>query len=90
MVVFYENGAWLAGAQEPTKGDLNKMYSAMQYEKTKHGNTKPLETYRAMKSGKDKHSFWRNFLAGKNCAWLSVQENHACINSAKAGHIEGG
>ena len=52
-----ENEAWVAGSQEPTKCDLNKMYSAMQYAKTKHGNTKPLETYRAM-SGKDKHSFW--------------------------------
>ena len=37
-----ENEAWVAGSQEPAKGDLNKMYSAMQYEKTKHGNTKPL------------------------------------------------
>ena len=40
-----ENEDLVAGSQEPTKGDLNKMYSAMQYEKTKHGNTKPLETY---------------------------------------------
>ena len=73
----------------PTKGDLNKMYSAMQYEKTKHGNTKPLETYRAMKSGKDKHSFWRNFLADKKFNWLSLQESHTCTSSAKEGHIEG-
>ena len=44
----YDNKAWVAGSQEPTKGDLNKMDSAMQYEKTKHGNAKPQETYRAM------------------------------------------
>ena len=54
-----ENEAWVAGSQQPTKGDLNEMYSAMQYEKTKHANIKPLETDRAMKSGKDKRSFWR-------------------------------
>ena len=65
------------------------MNSAMQYEKTKHGNTKPLETYRAMKSGKDKHSFWRNFLADKKFNWLSLQESHTCTSSAKEGHIEG-
>ena len=85
----YENEAWAAGSQEPTKGDFNNMYSAMQYEKTKHGNTKPLETYRAMKSGKDKHSFWRNFLADKKFNWLSLQESHTCTSSAKEGHIEG-
>ena len=85
----FENEAWVVGSQEPSKGDLNKMYSAMQYEKTKHGNTKPLKTYRAMKSGKDKHSFWRNFLADKKFTWLSVQESHTCISSAKEGHIEG-
>jgi hypothetical protein len=49
-----ENEAWAAGSQQPTKGDLNNMYTAMQYEKTKHANIKPLETYRAMKSSKDK------------------------------------
>ena len=69
-----ENEAWAAGSQEPTKGDLNKMYSAMQYEKTHHGNTKPLETHRAMKSGKDKHNFWRNFVQYKKFNWLSLQE----------------
>ena len=37
----YENEAWAAGSQKPTKGDLKHMYSAMQYENTKHGNTKP-------------------------------------------------
>ena len=85
----YENEAWVVGSQEPTKGDLNNMYTAMQYEKTKHGNTKPLETYRAMKSGKDKHSFWRNFVAEKKSNWLSLQESHTCTSSAKEGHIEG-
>ena len=58
-------------------------------EKTKHGNTKPLETYRAMKSGKDKHSFWRNFVQDKKFNWLSLQESHTCTSSAKEGHIEG-
>jgi hypothetical protein len=36
-----EHEAWVVSSQGPTKGDLNKMYSAMQYWKTKHGNTKP-------------------------------------------------
>ena len=85
----YEHEDWAAGSQEPTKGDLNNMYSAMQYEKTKHGNTKPLETYRAMNSGKDKHSFWRNVLADMKFNWLSLQESHTCTSSAKEGHIEG-
>ena len=84
-----ENEAWVAGSQEPTKGDLSKMYSAMQYEKTKHGNTKPLETYRAMQSGKDKHSFGRNFVADKKFNWLSLQESHTCTSSSKVGHIDG-
>ena len=61
----------------------------MQYDKTKHGNTKPLETNRAMKSGKDKHNFWRNFLADKKLNWLPLQESHTCTSSAKEGHIEG-
>ena len=29
-----ENEDWVVGSQEPTKGDLNNMYSAMQYDKT--------------------------------------------------------
>ena len=33
-----ENEAWCAGSQQATKGDLNNMYSAMQYEMTKHAN----------------------------------------------------
>ena len=84
-----ENEAWAAGSQDPTKGDLNNMYSAMQYEKTKHGNTKPLETDRAMKSGKDKHNFWQNFVQDKKFNWLSLQESQTCTSSAKEGHIEG-
>lgn len=62
----------------------------MQYEKTNHGNTKPLETYRAMKSGRDKHNFWRNFLADKKFNWLALQESQTCTSSANEGHIEGG
>ena len=42
-----------------------------------------------MQSGKDKHNFWRNFLADKKFNWLSLQEGHACTNSANEGHIEG-
>ena len=61
----------------------------MQYEKTKHGNTKPLETYRAMQPGKDNHNFWRNFVQEKKFNWLSLQESHTCTSSAKEGHIEG-
>ena len=36
-----ENEAWVAGSQQPTKGDLNKMYSAMQYEKTNMPTSSP-------------------------------------------------
>ena len=43
----------------------------------------------AMNSGKDEHSFWRNFLADKQFNWLSLQESHTCTSSAKEGHIEG-
>ena len=43
-----------------------------------------------MKSGKDKHNFWRNFLADKKFTWLSVQESHTCINSAREGALRGG
>ncbi len=35
-----ENEAWAAGSQQPTKGDLNNMYSAMQHEKAQHANIK--------------------------------------------------
>ena len=55
----------------------------------KHANIKPLETYRAMKSGTDKHNFWRNYLADKKFTWLSVQESHTCSSSATEGHIQG-
>ena len=57
---FGEHAAVVDGSQQPTKGDLNKLYSAMQYEKTKHENSKPLETYKALGSAKDKHNLWRN------------------------------
>ena len=36
---FGEHAAVVDGSQQPTKGDLNKLYSAMQYEKTKHEKT---------------------------------------------------
>ena len=82
MMVCYENEAGAAGSQQLTKGDLNKLYSAMQYEKNKHDNNKPLEADRALQPGKDKHSFWRNFLADKKC--------HTCMCSAKEGILRGG
>ena len=42
---FGEHAAVVDGSQQPTKGDLNKLYSAMQYQ-----HSKPLETYKALGS----------------------------------------
>ena len=36
---FGEHAAVVGGSQQPTKGDLNKQYSAMQYEKQLHEKT---------------------------------------------------
>jgi hypothetical protein len=76
-------------AQQPTKGDLNKMYSALQYEKKKNGNSKPLDTYQALQTSKEKHNFWRTFLSDKKFTWLFVQEDYTHTTSTKDGHIEG-
>jgi hypothetical protein len=81
--------AGAAGSQQPSKGDLNKMYSAMQYEKKKNGNGKPLETYQALQTSKEKHNFWRSFLSDKKFTWLTVQENYTHTTSTKDVHIEG-
>ena len=84
-----EQEAGADGPQLPTKGDLNKMYSAMQYEKKKTGNSKPLETYQALQTTKEKHNFWRSFLSDKKFTWLTVQENYTHTTSTKDVHIEG-
>ena len=73
---FGEHAAVVDGSQQPTKGDLNKLYSAMQYETARHEQ-------------KDKHSFWRNYLSDKKFTWLSVQETHTYSKSAKEEHIDG-
>ena len=84
-----EQEAGADGPQLPTEGDLNKMYNAMQYEKKKTGNSKPLETYQALQTSKEKHSFWRNFLVDKKFSWMSVQESHTHTSSSKEEHKEG-
>ena len=38
---FYGHEAWAAGSQEPTKGDLNKMYSAMHMRKQNMATLSP-------------------------------------------------
>ena len=45
---FGEHAAVVDGSQQPTKGDLNKLYSAMQYEKQDMNTASPLRPTRPL------------------------------------------
>ena len=76
------------GSQQPTKGDLNKLYSAMQYEKQDMQTASPLRPTRSLVQPRISTASGATTSRTKN-TWPSVQETHNYFKSAKEEHIEG-
>ena len=70
---------------ELSKNDYNKLYSAMNYAKSK-GNQEPWSTYKGLTNLEDKKEFLSKYIKTKNFNWVRSLKEKQTLESASS-HI---